>query len=51
MGLRSDYETFKNIEYIGIYNPRLNKVYRYPISMLSQETKELIEKEVICYKN
>lgn len=49
MGLRSDYETFKNIRYLGIYNPRKNKVFRYDTTNINREILEIIDKEVIGY--
>lgn len=49
MGLKSDYETFKNIKYLGIYNPRKNKVFTYELSKLSEETIRIVDEEVIGY--
>ncbi len=49
LGIHSVHSHFKDIKYIGIYNPRLNIAYRYPISSLSSETIEYIEKEIIGY--
>lgn len=49
MGLRSDYETFKKIKKLGIYNPRKNKAFTYDLSKLSQETIRIVDEEVIGY--
>ncbi len=49
MGLHSKDPRYKNIKYLGIFNPRLNKVYRYKVANISPETKLRIEEEVIGY--
>lgn len=49
MGMHSIHPEFSNIKYIGIYNPRLNCVYRYNLSKLSKELIEFIDKDVIGY--
>lgn len=49
MGLRSDYQTFKNIKKLGIYNPRKNKVFTYDLAKLSNETIRIVDEEVIGY--
>jgi len=49
MGQHSGQDCYKGIDKIGIFNPRLNIVYRYNIENLPKETIELIEKKVICY--
>ena len=49
MGLRSDYEKFKKIKYIGIYNPRKNKVFIYDLCKLPYETIQIIDEVVIGY--
>ncbi len=49
MGKRSIHSELHNIEYIGIFNPRLNKIYRYKMSDFSKEAKDIIEKDVIGY--
>ena len=50
MGQHSGRQIFKNITKIGIFNPRLNKVYLFDIGNVSKETIGIIEKEVICYE-
>lgn len=49
MGLHSKYHEYKNVKYIGIFNPRNNKVYKYLISKLDNETIKRIEEEIIGY--
>lgn len=49
LGLHSIHEEYKNIKYLGIYNPRLNVVYRYKIENISKEVIEDIEKNIIGY--
>lgn len=50
MGIHSKHPEFKNIKYIGIFNPRLNVVYKYDLSNLSPSIIENIEQMVIGYK-
>lgn len=49
MGLHSIHPEFKKIKYLGIYNPRLNIVYRFPVSNISTSVIKDIEKNVIGY--
>ena len=49
MGLHSIHPEYKSIQQIGIFNPRLNKVYTYPVNQISSETILKIEQEVIGY--
>lgn len=49
MGIHSGKPEFQSIKKIGIFNPRLNKVYQYDMSNVSAETIKIIEDEVICY--
>lgn len=49
MGQHSGKEEYLNITRLGIYNPRLNKVYLIPVANISAATIEEIEKNVICY--
>ena len=49
LGLHSVHEEYKNIKYLGIYNPRLNIVYRYPLNELPEETIHIVEKNIIGY--
>lgn len=49
MGLRSDPAAFKDIKYLGIYNPRKNKVYRFALDNLSDEMIKEVDRDVIGY--
>lgn len=49
MGVRSIHSEFKRIENLGIFNPRLNKVYLLPISTISNEIINEINTTVIGY--
>lgn len=49
MGKHSEMEIFKNINKLGIFNPRLNKVYILEVSKISDEIIKQVEDEVICY--
>lgn len=42
-------DMYKDVKYIGIYNSRLNKIYKYEISKISSETIQRIEEEIIGY--
>lgn len=50
MGIHSGKEEFKNINKIGIYNPRLNLVYQLEIDKIPRDIIKEIEEEVICYE-
>lgn len=50
MGLRSIHkEAYEQLTHLGVYNPRLNRVYRFPVADISQEVKETVEQDVIGY--
>lgn len=49
MGLRSDCVRFKNISYIGIFNPRKNIVYRFELQNLDRKTIDTIDYDIIGY--
>lgn len=51
MGLHSKHSEFKNVKYLGIYNPRLNIVYQLNVNDIPDEVISKVEKEVIGYKN
>lgn len=40
---------FKNIDKLGLFNPRLNKVYYKYIEDISFETIQVVERDVIGY--
>lgn len=50
MGKHSGQEIFKEIKKIGIFNPRLNTVYLFELSKVSEDIIETVEREVICYE-
>ena len=49
MGLHSVHGYFKNLTYLGFFNPRLNTVYICDVSVIPKETIKEIENNVICY--
>ena len=49
MGQHSGQDIFKTITNIGVFNPRLNKVYLFALNNLSKEIIEAVEKDIICY--
>lgn len=49
MGKRSKKSVFDSVVRMGIFNPRLNVVYRLDATTISQETKDAVEREVIGY--
>lgn len=51
MGLLSDYQKFHNIRHLGLYNPRLNKVYTINLVDIPEETIKTVAKEVIGYND
>lgn len=50
MGCHSIHPEFKQIEKLGIFNPRKNKVYIANISLISPEIIEKVSRDVIGYK-
>lgn len=49
MGQHSGKDEYKNISKLGIFNPRLNMVYLFNMSNVSDGIIAEIEKNVICY--
>ena len=49
MGKASKKPIFSNIRYIGIFNPRLNRIYKYDMEQADPEMIDTIRKEVIGY--
>lgn len=49
MGLHSIHPEFKNIKFLGIYNPRLNCVYRLNVSQIPSEVIAEVSTEVVGY--
>ena len=50
MGLHSKYDFYKNIKYIGLYNPVSNRAYKFNLDDISDEVKYQLSHEVIGYK-
>lgn len=50
MGLHSIHPEFKEIKYLGIYNPRMNIVYRIAVADISEDVIREVEREIIGYK-
>ena len=49
MGRNSIHKEFQNIEKLGIFNPRLNKVYLKEIKEIPEEVISVVSKEIIGY--
>ncbi len=49
MGKHSVHEEFQKIEQLGIFNPRLNKVYLLEINEISDEVMSRVSTEVVGY--
>lgn len=49
MGLHSVHAEFQSIKYLGVYNPRLNKVYRIKVDAIPDDVINEVEKDVIGY--
>lgn len=50
MGKHSKKSIFDDIQYIGIFNPRLNTVYRFKMDNIFPKFKKIIETKIIGYK-
>lgn len=50
MGKRSTHPEFQPITHVGIFNPRLNAIYRLPVSMVPREIIAEVERNVIGYR-
>lgn len=49
MGQHSGQKIYKNIQNLGIFNPRLNEVYLLNVDTISKNIIAEIERDVICY--
>lgn len=49
MGLRSIHTEFQNIKYLGVYNPRLNEVYRISVDAIPRDVIIEVDRDVIGY--
>lgn len=50
MGLHSIHPEFQDVKYLGVYNPRLNTVYRLAVNNIPRNVIDEVEKVVICYE-
>ena len=50
MGLHSIHTEFQDIKYLGIYNPRMNVVYRIKVSEIPSDIISEVEVDVIGYE-
>lgn len=50
LGLRSDFENFKNIKNLGIFNPRKNKIYKIKVEEISDDRIKKVDLDVIGYE-
>ena len=50
MGLHSVHQEFKNVKYLGIYNPRTNIAQRISVDQISPELINQVEIEIIGYR-
>lgn len=50
MGLHSIHTEFKNINYLGIFNPRLNTVSRIAVADIPDDVIKIVETKVIGYE-
>jgi hypothetical protein len=49
MGKHSTHKEFASVEYIGLFNPRKNKAYRYSVKAIPQKTISIVSHDVIGY--
>lgn len=49
MGKHSIHKEFGSIEYLGLFNPRKNRVYRYPVKAIPNDTISIVSHDVIGY--
>ena len=49
MGQHSGQAIFKNIQKLGIFNPRLNEVYLLSTNVISKDIISEVENDIICY--
>lgn len=50
MGLHSIHTEFKGIKYLGVYNPRMNIIYRIKVSEIPSDIISKVEVDVIGYE-
>ena len=49
MGLHSIHPEYGNVKYLGVYNPRMNVVYRLDVNNIPADVISTVETEVIGY--
>lgn len=49
MGLHSIHPEYKNVKYLGVFNPRKNLVYRLPVETISDEVIKEVDTKIIGY--
>lgn len=49
MGLHSIHPEYKNVKYLGVYNPRMNVVYRLDVNKIPADVISEVETKVIGY--
>ena len=49
MAKKSGQEIYKNVHKIGLFNPRINKVYTYDMNTVPKELIEMIERDLLKY--
>lgn len=49
MGQHTGEKEFKNIDKLGIFNPKLNLIYTLNVTDIPSDTIKTVEEEVICY--
>ena len=43
------YDVLRRDKYLGVYNPRMNVVYRYLVDKISEKAIEELDYSIICY--
>jgi hypothetical protein len=49
MGQHSGQKVFKDITKLGIFNPRLNRVYLLNVKDIPENTIKTVERDIVCY--
>ena len=49
MGLHSIHQEYQSVRYLGVYNPRMNVVYRLSIDKIPHDVIDVVERDVIGY--
>lgn len=49
LGLHSIHPEYQRIKYLGVYNPRMNVIYRYSVDKISEKAIEELDYSIICY--